>query len=42
MKILSVFPGIQGDYKVTAKRMAYSRDKYKMEVGMPSFSLAFR
>jgi hypothetical protein len=33
-----VLLGIQDDYKVTAKRMAYSKDRYKMETKMPSFS----
>jgi hypothetical protein len=40
--ISSVFPGIQGDCKVTAKRMAYSKDRYKMKerghVFPPAFS----
>jgi hypothetical protein len=39
MKILSfVFPRIQGDCKVTAERMASSKDRYRMETGMPGFS----
>jgi hypothetical protein len=34
--------GIQSDSKMSAERMAYSKDRYKMEAGMPSFSPAFR
>jgi 20S proteasome alpha/beta subunit len=33
-----VLSGIQGDCKVTVKRMDYSKDRYKMEAGVPSFS----
>jgi hypothetical protein len=29
--ISSVFPGIQGDCKVTAKKMAQRTDRYKMK-----------
>jgi hypothetical protein len=42
MSLISlVLPGTQGDCKVTAERMAQRKERYKMEGGMPSFSLAF-
>jgi hypothetical protein len=36
--ISSTLAGIQGDQQVTAKRMAKSKDRYKMKVGMAAFS----
>jgi hypothetical protein len=36
--INSVPSRIQGDCKVTLSRMAYNKNRYKMEAGMPSFS----
>jgi hypothetical protein len=36
-----VLSGIQDNCKVTADNIAYGKDKYKMEAGTPSFSLAF-
>jgi hypothetical protein len=36
-----IIPGIQGDCKVTAERMAQSKDRYKMETEMSCFSPAF-
>jgi hypothetical protein len=36
--ISPILSGIKGDCKVTTKRMALSKGRYKMEEGMPSFS----
>jgi hypothetical protein len=41
LSISLVLSGIQGDCKVTAERIAVDKDRYKIEAGMPSFSLAF-
>jgi hypothetical protein len=37
----SVLPGIQGDCKVTAERMTWSKDKHKIKAEMTNFSPFF-